>query len=213
MAETVVVVSGGGPLAAGSVVRIPPGSVVVAADAGVDHARAAGLDVSLAVGDFDSVSEDELAALGDTPIERHPADKDATDLELALLAALALDPHRLLVLSGVGPRLDHFLVELALISSPLLAGVEVDAVFDATNVHVVRGERRVAGRVGELVSLVPMHGPAESVTTEGLVYALRGETLGAGSSRGTSNVFAEPEAAISVERGVLLAVRPAPSPT
>jgi thiamine pyrophosphokinase len=61
------------------------------------------------------------------------------------------------------------------------------------------------------VSLVPMHGPAEGVTTEGLVYALRGETLNAGSSRGTSNVFADPEAAISVGRGVLLAVRPAPS--
>jgi thiamine pyrophosphokinase len=211
MAETVVVVSGGGPLAAGGVALVPPGAPVVAADAGLDHALAAGLGVSLAVGDFDSISDAELAALGEVPIERHPADKDATDLELALVAALALEPRRLLVLSGVGPRLDHFLVELGLISSPLVAAVEVDAVFNGTNVHVVRGERRVAARVGELVSLVPMHGPAEGVTTEGLVYALRGETLNAGSSRGTSNVFAEPEAAISVGRGVLLAVRPAPS--
>jgi thiamine pyrophosphokinase len=181
---------------------VPPGAPVVAADAGVDHAQAAGLDIALAVGDFDSV-----ASLGDVPAERHPPDKDATDLELALRAALTLEPRRLVVVSGVGARLDHLLAELALLAAELLAGVDVDAVFDATTVHVVRGERRLTGREGELVSLIPMHGPAAGVTTEGLVYPLRAETLEAGSSRGVSNVFAEPEVRIAVERGVLLAVR------
>ena len=200
--NSVVVVSGGGALSAAAVAAVPAGARIVAADAGVDHARAAGLDVALAVGDFDSVSE-----LGDVRAERHPADKDATDLELALEAALGLGPERIVVLSGAGPRLDHLLGELALLASPRLAGVEVDAVFDSTTVHVVRGERRLQGRVGELVSLIAMHGPATGVTTEGLGYPLGGETLEAGSSRGISNVFAEPEARISVESGVLLAVR------
>ncbi len=48
----------------------------------------------------------------------------------------------------------------------------------------------------------------KGVTTEGLAYPLRGETLEAGSSRGVSNVFVEETARISVERGVLLAIRP-----
>jgi thiamine pyrophosphokinase len=205
MAETVVVVSGAAPLGPAALALVPSGSRVVAADAGVDHARAAGLQIALAVGDFDSAREE----LGDVPTERHPGDKDATDLDLALDAALALEPRRLLVLSGVGSRLDHFAVELGLIASPRFADVEVDAVFDMTTVHVVRGERHLAGRVGELVSLVPMHGPAVNVRTEGLAYALRGETLEPGSSRGTSNLFADPEATITLESGVLLAVRPA----
>jgi thiamine pyrophosphokinase len=203
-ADSVVVVSGGAPLTAAALAAVPSGATVVAADAGLDHARAAGLEVSLAVGDFDSTGGE----LGDVRTERHPAEKDETDLELALDAALRLGPARLLVLSGVGSRLDHLLVELGLIAGEPLAEVKVDAVFDATTVHVVRGERRLKGRVGEPVSLVAMHGPATGITTEGLVYPLRGETLEAGSSRGISNVFAEPEVRIALGSGVLLALRP-----
>jgi thiamine pyrophosphokinase len=61
---------------------------------------------------------------------------------------------------------------------------------------------------GELVTLLALHGPAEGVTTTGLTYPLRGETLAAGSSRGVSNVFATGTARVSVERGVLLAIVP-----
>jgi thiamine pyrophosphokinase len=76
---------------------------------------------------------------------------------------------------------------------------------------VVRGERGLVGAPGELVSLFALHGPAEGVSTDGLVYRLDGETLAPGSSRGLSNRFAAPEARIRVERGVLLAVRPSGS--
>jgi thiamine pyrophosphokinase len=199
--QTVVVISGAAPVSDVALASIPRDAAIVAADAGVDYARAAGLAVTLAVGDFDSA-----VSLGDVPVERHPREKDATDLELALDAALALEPSRLLVVSGVGARLDHLVAELGLIAADAFAGVEVDAVFDRTTVHVVRRERYIQGAVGRLVSLVAMHGPAEGVTTEGLVYPLRGETLEAGSTRGVSNVFAEPEVRITVERGVLLAL-------
>ena len=75
-------------------------------------------------------------------------------------------------------------------------------------VHVIRGARSFDGAPGELVTLLALHGPAEGVTTEGLTYPLRGETLAAGSSRGVSNVFAAGTARVSVERGVLLAIVP-----
>ncbi|MGH3026758.1 MAG: hypothetical protein ACRDLR_09955 [Gaiellaceae bacterium] len=64
-----------------------------------------------------------------------------------------------------------------------------------------------------MISLMAVHGPATRVVTNGLVYPLRRETLEPGSSRGISNVFAAPEARISLERGVLLAVRPSGSVT
>jgi thiamine pyrophosphokinase len=202
--DTVVVVSGAAAVSAVGMAAVPAGAPVVAADSGLDRARDAGLEVTLAVGDFDSLAGEP----GEVPVERHPAAKDATDLELALDAALRLGSARVLVLSGGGERLDHLAVELGLLASSRLAGVDVDAVFDATRVHVVRAERRLTGEVGELVSLVTVHGPAVGVRTEGLVYPLNGETLEPGTSRGTSNVFAAPEARISLERGVLLAIRP-----
>ena len=46
----------------------------------------------------------------------------------------------------------------------------------------------VTGAPGEFVSLLPVHGPAEGVTTEGLEYPLHGETLAPGTTRGLEHV-------------------------
>jgi thiamine pyrophosphokinase len=196
-----VVVLAGGPAAPGGL-ALPAGATVIAADGGAEL----GLPVELAVGDFDSITAETLSTI--PRVERHPAEKDATDLELALAAALRLGPERILVVGSAGGRLDHLLGSLLLLAGEKLAAVEVDARLGAATVHVVRGERMLEGEPGELISLFALHGPAEGVVTDGLVYPLRGETLEPGSSRGTSNVFATAEARISVARGVLLAVRP-----
>jgi thiamine pyrophosphokinase len=212
--EVVVVVAGGEAPPEEAVRELPPGVRVVAADRGVDHALALGLDVELAIGDFDSASPSALAKAHEdgARVERHPEDKDATDLELALSAALELEPEpdRILVLAGVGQRLDHLLAALLLLGSPRYDGVEVDAVIGDARIHVIRGTRTLAGLPGELVSLLPLHGSAEGVRTEGLEYPLAGETLEAGSSRGVSNRLTGEAARVAVERGILLAVRPGP---
>lgn len=205
-----VVFAGGPPPTAAALAALPREAVAIAADRGAEHALAAGVRLELAVGDFDSLAPATLRELerAGVRLERHPAAKETTDLELALDAALGLRPGRIVVVGGAGGRLDHLLGELSLLASDALSDVEVDALLGDAAAAVVRGERRLAGRVGELVSLLPVHGPAVGVVTEGLEYPLRGETLEPGSTRGVSNVFAAREARVAVERGVLLAVRP-----
>ena len=210
--QVVVVVAGGDPPRPESVRSVPRGAYVIAADRGLDHAQALGLQVGLAVGDFDSASAAAVVAAeaAGVRVEWHPVDKDATDLELALDAAIALEPARIVVLAGDGGRLDHFLSTLLLLGSSRYAAVTLDAHLGPARVHVIRGERTLEGKPGELVSLLALHGPAEGVRTEGLVYPLSGETLEPGSSRGVSNAFAMAAARVSVESGVLLAVCPGP---
>jgi len=207
---TTVVVLSGGP---GSVhvTDLPAGATVIAADGGAELARMLGLRVDLVVGDMDSISAETLAGI--ERVERHAAEKDATDLELALVAALRFEPERVLVLGGGGGRLDHLFGGLLLLAAEAYAGVRVDAQFGAAAVHVIRGERTLHGEPGELISLLAVHGRARGVVTDGLVYPLRSETLEPGSSRGVSNVFAGPQARIALEGGVLLAVRPTGSVT
>jgi thiamine pyrophosphokinase len=209
--EMVVVVAGGGPPRPEAVLAVPLGARVIAADRGLEHARAFGLDVDLAVGDFDSASADAVAAAeaAGTGIERHPVDKDATDLELALDAALALAPAQILVLGGDEGRLDHLLSMLLVLGLPRYAEVPIDARIGRARVHVIRGERVLEGVPGELISLFALHGEAD-VRTQGLAYALAGETLEPGTSRGVSNTFASDMVRIVVGRGVVLAVRPGP---
>jgi thiamine pyrophosphokinase len=207
---TVVVLSGGPGLPT-LVGGLPAGATVIAADGGAELARMLGLRVDLVVGDLDSISAETLAGI--ERVERHAAEKDATDLELALVAALRLGPERVLVLGGGGGRLDHLLGGLLLLAAEAFADVRVDAQFGAAAVHVIRGDRTLHGEPGELISLFAVHGPARGIVTDGLVYPLRGETLESGSTRGVSNVFAGSEARIALERGVLLAVRPSGSVT
>jgi len=208
--EMVVVVAGGDAPEPDAARAVPAGAPVVAADRGLDHALALGLQVTVAIGDFDSASAEAIAAAekSGTRIERHPEAKDATDLELALDAALALEPERILVLAGVGDRLDHLLTALLLLGASRFAGVELDARIGNAQVHVVRGERKLEGTPGELVSLFALGGRAEGVRTHGLEYQLVHESLEAGSSRGVSNRFSADSARIEVERGTVLAVRP-----
>ena len=208
--KSVVVVAGGPPPDPGCLGAIPRDAVVVAADEGLDHALALGLNVSEAVGDFDSVSPEALAAAEarGVRVERHAPAKDATDLELALDRALVLGAQRVLVLAGDRGRLDHLLASLLLLGSDRYAGTKLDAYFGLVRVHVVRRECELVGEPGELVSLLALGGPAEGVRTQGLEYPLRGETLEPGSTRGVSNVFTANQARVSVGRGVVLAIRP-----
>src|SRR4051812_4734185 len=109
-------------------------TVIVAADSGVDHALAAGLPVDHVVGDLDSASERAVAeaeAAGAT-VHRHPADKDATDIELAVALVRELAADR--IASGEGPtvhvvgpgggRPDHTLGGLLLPARPAPGAVQ-----------------------------------------------------------------------------------------
>jgi thiamine pyrophosphokinase len=212
MHDPVVVVAGGGALRPDVASRVSAGSRVLAADGGVAFALALGLRVDAVIGDLDSAlpPDVEEAVASGARVERHSPDKDATDLELAIDAALALDPEEILVLADDGGRLDHTLSVLLLLAAPRYADYLLDAQVGHALVHVVRDERELLGEPGEIVSLLAVHGPAEGVRTDGLAYALAGETLLPGSSRGVSNVFLGESARVSLERGVLLAVRPGP---
>jgi thiamine pyrophosphokinase len=204
----VVLASGPGPSRR---VEIPVGATVIAANGGAEVAATAGVGIDVLIGDLDSISAETLAGI--ERVERHPAEKDATDLELALRAAVRLEPERILILGGAGGRLDHLVGGLLVLASDFLADVQVDAQFGAAAAHVIRSRRTFVGEPGELISLFAVHGSAEGVATDGLVYPLRGETLKPGSTRGVSNVFAGREAWVALVRGVLLAVRPTGSAT
>lgn len=184
---------------------------VVAADSGLDHAEALGLAVDRVVGDLDSVSAPALArarAAG-VAVDEHPRDKDATDLALALDAALDLGAAQLLVVGLGGGRPDHLLANLLLLAAPAYAEVEIDARTADARYTVVRSRpRALRGRAGDVVTLLPLHGVARKVHTEGLRWRLHGDDLPHGSTRGVSNELTGTDAWVLVGDGVALAIQP-----
>ena len=192
--EVVVVVSGGDLPAPRAALEVPLGAPVIAADKGLEHALALGLDVTVAVGDFDSASPEAVAVAeaAGVRIERHPREKDATDLELALDLALTLSPARILVLASEGGRLDHLLSAALLLASERYARSQIDAFVGEARVHVLRGERELEGEPGELVTLLAVNGAAEGVDDRGArVCAPRRDARAGVESRSVERVRSE----------------------
>jgi thiamine pyrophosphokinase len=192
--------------------------LVIAADGGARHAGPLGLRVDRWVGDGDSIEPDDLAALGaaGVDIRRSPTEKDESDAELALLAAVEAGADQVTILGALGGvRADHALANVELLEHPALAG-RAAWLFDE---HCARLSllsapdgagrpvtRDTAGRAGDLVSLVPLGVSAAGVTTEGLRYPLAGEPLVLGRTRGVSNVRTGASARITLESGRLLVI-------
>ena len=209
-----MVVAGGPPPDPRITALVPHGSFVVAADSGADHALALGLRVDHLIGDLDSVSAIGRAAVAESgaEIERHPVAKDATDLELALGAAVALGPQRVLVIGGAGGDLDHELGALLLLAAPWFAPSTIQAWQGSTLVTVVRAgtSATVRGAVGSRVSLLPiagMGGMAKGITTVGLRYPLHDEDLPIGTSRGLRNELTTDIGSVIARAGTLLVVQ------
>lgn len=194
-------------------------ALVIAADGGARHARGLGKRIDQWVGDGDSVDApllDELRAAGAT-IDRSPRDKDESDTELAVLAALAAGADRLSIIGALGgPRLDHALANLTLLSLPGLRGLDVRILTAEHRIRLLTAdgpapESRGAGldltgRVGDIVSLLPIGADVIGVSTKGLRYPLRDEPLRLGRTRGLSNVRVAPVAHVSIRAGHLLVI-------
>lgn len=209
----------------GNDLRVPASfaaATVIAADGGARLANALDLHVSHLVGDLDSLDANEVADLArtGTNVTRYPAEKDETDLELAvqLVVELAAKAHapdfpeapELLVLGVGGGRPDHAVANLHVLTGSMTRPCHVHLEYFGTAMQVVRPNQRVefTTPVGAIVSLIPMHGDAHGVTTSGLAYALHDETLASGHARGVANVIASTPASVSIRSGVLLAVEP-----
>ena len=212
-ARWAVIVTGGDPLVAGAVQHVPPGSFVIAADSGLDHALAAGLRSDLLVGDLDSVSAAGVAWAREhrVPIEVHPTDKDLTDTEIALAAAWARQYDHVLLLSGGGDRLDHSMAALSALGHPSLGHCrDVRAIWGTSRVHVLHapGYWEFALPAGATFSLLALHGECTRVTLTGARWPLTDATLEPASSLGISNLAAEPLVRLSVGSGVLTLIIP-----
>lgn len=203
--ETVLIFAGGDRADVAD--ELPRPDLVVAADGGYDGAVSLGIRVDVLVGDMDSIVATDIP--DHVVVERHPTDKDATDLELALDLVKRDDPARVIVVGGAGGRVDHELATAELLCDSRWAGIdELDWITERGLSHVVRGRRMIHGDPGQVISLIPVGGDVAGVTTKGLRWDLDSETLPHGTTRGVSNVFRGPVADVRIGSGCLLAVVP-----
>ena len=190
--------------------------LVIAADGGARHADRLGVSIDVWVGDGDSLDADAMAALeaGGVRLERASPHKDESDTELAVRAALRRGVTGVLIVGGLGgARIDHALANIGLLAMADLVGRRAALIDARSRITLLRApgpdgavRRELAGRTGDLVSLLPVGAGVEGVTTSGLAYPLLDEPLLLGPTRGLSNIRTAADASVTVRSGLLLIV-------
>ena|SRR5438552_5150338 len=183
--------------------------VVIAADGGANALARAGRRPDLVIGDMDALSADaqrELERAGVT-LERYPTEKDQTDGELAVDAALKKGADEIVVAGAFGGlRLDHMAGNLMLLAHDDLAAVDVALVTERATFRSLLGPGilELEGAAGDWVTLAPLSETVRGVATDGLRYPLHHEELRRGSTRGVSNELTGPRGSVEVADGLLL---------
>src|SRR6266480_1407228 len=206
-----VVIFAGGALRPGKAFYAAIGSaeMFIAADSGAETALQYGCSPRIVVGDFDSLDTAVLQELSErgSEVRRVAVEKDETDTELAVQLAIEQEATSITLLGALGgARFDHTMANILLLAG--FEGVPITLVDGPSMCWLLRGpgSSAIDGRVGDLVSLLPLTDDASGIRTSGLYYALKGEALFFGKPRGMSNVLTEEHAEVSVESGMLLVI-------
>lgn len=182
----------------------------IAADGGVAHMLALGYRPDVLIGDLDSLPEGleaELPSWSETKIIRFPVAKDETDLELALLYATEHYPGReIVIMGGLGGRLDQTLANILLLAHPRLSDSRIRLVEGVESAWLVREGTEIRGRAGDRVSLIPLDNAVRIRETTGLRWPLRNDQLTFGPARGISNVMTAETATVRLDHGLLLCI-------
>ncbi|XJZ28456.1 thiamine diphosphokinase [Bacillota bacterium Lsc_1132] len=190
-----------------------PGCLWVGVDRGVFTLIRRGIQPDLALGDFDSVSVEELREIESTVSELHRFNpvKDETDMEIALQWALEQDAEGIRIFGATGGRLDHFFANVQLLTRPVLTGIPNDvAIIDKTNIVSVKGPGRYSIKKNSLyqyVSFIPVTGMVRGLTLEGFKYPLKDCHIPLGSTLCISNELINDSGTFSFSEGILLVIR------
>ncbi|HEM2768317.1 TPA: thiamine diphosphokinase [Streptococcus suis] len=150
-------------MAGGSFDCLPePADLYVGVDAGslrlLDHS----MPLDWAIGDFDSVTSEELGQIREMAewFLRAPVEKDDTDLELALKEIFKAYPQaQVRIYGALGGRMDHMMANLFLAAEPDLAAfMEQIELVDSQNIVRFRpaGQHRLSPIAGmKYISFMP----------------------------------------------------------
>jgi thiamine pyrophosphokinase len=205
----VAVVAGSSLTAQLDAAALASADLLVAVDGGAETLARVGLVPGLLVGDLDSITIRTREALEVQGVEVAllPTAKDETDTEAALRLVMERGADDITVYGALGgPRLDHLVGNLLLLSSPWLAAARVRMVDDWHEAFLAKGDSTFSGERSDTVSLLPLTPRVEDVWTEGLLYPLVYEPLSQSATRGVSNAMTGGTARVTHGEGVLLLI-------
>ncbi len=198
-----------GSLSLKTLLQITPSDFII----GVDHASywliQNKIKPDLAIGDFDSVTPKELEIIHSNSknILTFPADKDFTDLELAVNKAISLKPKSIEIYGSLGTRLDHSLVSIQLLEKLLKNNIPAAIINDTNKCIISDSVTKIKkDKNYKYLSILPV---AKNliVSISGCKYPLKKAKITRSSSLCVSNKIVSNIATITVHHGLALIIQ------
>ncbi len=172
----------------------------IAADGGANQAHDLDFQPDIIIGDLDSytVSGKEKAFV------IRDKDQETNDLEKALTFALKKSVNDVTVFGATGKRLDHTLKNLSVLLQYNSKFDSIVLIDNYATIKIIESPFKASFDIGAIISLFPISGKVEGITTKGLKYPLRDEALENGIRDGSSNEAIEETVEIKFKKGDLL---------
>lgn len=184
---------------------IPTAENYIGVDKGALTLVRNGKRMLLAIGDFDSVEESDLAYIkeySDTLIQLNPI-KDDTDSEAAVMYAIENGYHKIHLYGGLGGRLDHAMINLRLVSR----FPETVYLYDQNNLiySLAEGVHSIDKHDYTYISFFTED--EATISLEGFKYPLDKQQLTNKDTYTTSNEILEDKGIITVHAGKVTVIQ------
>lgn len=171
---------------------------------GVDHGAICCMHQQIkmkkAIGDFDSITFDELEELKkNTKVIQLPTHKDETDSEAAILIAMEDGYDEIILFGGLGGRIDHEMVNLHLM---LYRDYPLTLMDENNTVKVLSKGTYEVEKTHRYLSFLPLE--ESCITEEGVAYPLDRRKLSLQDIYTTSNEIVNEKARIIIHYGKVL---------
>jgi thiamine pyrophosphokinase len=184
--------------------------LLVGSDRGALFLVQQGFKPDISLGDFDSVTDEELAEIqagSKKFLSCDPIEKDLTDTEMAFQWALEQKPAEIKLLGALGTRFDHSLANIHLLRRGLELGVSCKIIDAYNEVVLINGLSVITKGSFTHISLLPLSLEVTGITLHGFLYPLLNATLTIGQSLGISNILLHEQGRIELESGYLLVIQ------
>ena len=207
--EEILFVAGGRRAEEKFFLELARGRKIFAIDKGIEICRDLNILPKILIGDFDSAESSAVdwAVKNKIPIERHPVDKDFTDMQLALnffTEKNCTSDRDFVIVTGIfGGRLDHLFSNVFTCAASKFRTCLVD---ERENIFFVNGGECVEVKFfakPTSISLLPVTEICEGVAIKNVHWELNGATLRQNFPNAISNRVEDDEIKISVTSGTL----------
>ncbi|MDO8451458.1 MAG: thiamine diphosphokinase [bacterium] len=203
------VIVGGGTLSPEVLRELDPSDYLVGVDYGAYWLVNNGKVPHVAIGDFDSVTQEELARIKES-IPRvliHAPEKNYTDMELAVEHTLEQNPSNIVIYGAFGSRWDHSIGNLYLLKRAMEKNIPAVIRNEQNEAFLLAGALSISPSSRfRYISILPFT-PTIVVTLAGCTYNVKQKKITQGETIGISNEVTQGGGIITIHEGVAVVFR------